>query len=47
MKSENLTVKQEHRLNQILFEFDPKWYLREAYLWKEMLKKLLLKKIWI
>jgi hypothetical protein len=23
-KCENLTVKQEHRLNQILFEFDPK-----------------------
>ena len=23
-KSENLTVKQKHRLNQILFEFDPK-----------------------
>ena len=38
-KSENLTIKQEHRLNQILFEFDPKWYLREAYLWKEMLNE--------
>jgi len=24
MKSENLSIKQEHRLNQILFEFDPK-----------------------
>ena len=39
MKSENLTKKQEHRLNQILFEFDPKWYLREVYLWKEMLNE--------
>jgi len=39
MKSENLSIKQEHRLNQILFEFDPKWYLREAYLWKEMLNE--------
>jgi hypothetical protein len=32
MKSENLTKKQEYRLNQILCEFDPKWYLSEAYL---------------
>lgn len=39
MKEENLTEKQKHRLNQILFEFDPKWYLREAYLWKEMLNE--------
>jgi len=39
MKSEKLSIKQEHRLNQILFEFDPKWYLREAYLWKEMLNE--------
>ena len=43
-KSENLTIKQEHRLNQILFEFDPKWYLREAYLWKEMLNEAVKKK---
>ncbi len=39
MKSENLTKKQEHRLNQILCEFDPKWYLSEAYLWKELLNE--------
>lgn len=39
MKEENLTKKQKHRLNQILFEFDPKWYMREAYLWKEMLNE--------
>ncbi len=39
MKEENLTEKQKHRLNQILFEFDPKWYMREAYLWKEMLNE--------
>ena len=32
MKEENLTEKQKHRLNQILFEFDPKGYMREAYL---------------
>jgi len=37
IKSENLTKKQEYRLNQILCEFDPKWYLSEAYLWKELL----------
>jgi len=43
-KSENLTVKQEHRLNQILFEFDPKWYIRETYLWKEMLNEAVEKK---
>lgn len=39
MKSQELTIKQEHRLNQILFEFDPRWYLREAYLWKELLNE--------
>lgn len=39
MKSEKLTKKQEHRLNQILFEFDPRWYLREAYLWKKLLNE--------
>lgn len=39
LKEERLTVKQKHRLNQILFEFDPRWYLREAYLWKEMLNE--------
>ncbi len=39
IKSENLTKKQEHRLNQILCEFDPKWYLSEAYLWKELLNE--------
>lgn len=39
MKSEDLTNKQKHRLNQILFEFDPKWYLKEAYLWKELLNE--------
>lgn len=39
MKSEDLSSKQKHRLNQILFEFDPRWYLREAYLWKEMLNE--------
>jgi len=39
MKSENLTKKQEYRLNQILCEFDPKWYLSEAYLWKELLNE--------
>ena len=39
MKSENLTQKQEDRLNQILLEFDPKWYLTEAYLWKELLNE--------
>ncbi len=39
MKAENLTTKQYHRLNQILFEFDPKWYLSEAYLWKELLHR--------
>ena len=39
MKSEDLSMKQAHRLNQILFEFDPKWYLTEAYLWKEMLNE--------
>ena len=39
MKEENLTPKQKHRLNQILFEFDPRWYMREAYLWKEMLNE--------
>ena len=32
MKSERLTKKQEHRLNQILFEFDHRWYLKEVYL---------------
>jgi len=39
MKSENLTKKQEFRLNQILCEFDPRWYLSEAYLWKELLNE--------
>jgi len=39
MKSEDLTNKQKHRLNQILFEFDPKWYLKEVYLWKELLNE--------
>jgi len=39
MKSENLTKKQEYRLNQILCEFDPKGYLSEAYLWKELLNE--------
>ena len=39
MKSEILTKKQKHRLNQILCEFDPKWYLSEAYLWKELLNE--------
>lgn len=37
MKEENLTEKQCLRLNQILAEFDPKWYLSEAYLGKELL----------
>ena len=39
IKSENLTKKQEYRLNQILCEFDPRWYLSEAYLWKELLNE--------
>lgn len=39
IKEENLTNKQKHRLNQILFEFDPRWYLKEAYLWKELLNE--------
>ena len=39
IKSENLTKKQEFRLNQILCEFDPKWYLSEAYLGKELLNE--------
>lgn len=43
-RSEDLTKKQEHRLNQILFEFDPKWYIRETYLWKEMLNEAIDKK---
>lgn len=36
IESKKLSEKQKHRLNQILFEFDPKWYLKEAYLSKEL-----------
>lgn len=36
-----LSKKQGHRLNQILFEFDPAWYMKEAYLWKELLNEAL------
>ena len=36
LESTKLSTKQTHRLNQILFEFDPKWYLTEAYLSKEL-----------
>lgn len=36
LKSSKLSEKQMHRLNQILFEFDPKGYLKEAYLSKEL-----------
>lgn len=38
--SENkLTEMQKHRLNQILIEFDPEWFLSESYLWKELLSE--------
>jgi transposase len=36
LNQKKLTEKQKHRLNQILFEFDPKGYLRDAYLAKEL-----------
>jgi transposase len=39
--SEKLTVKQELRLNQILVEFDPEWYLFEAYDLKENIRECL------
>jgi len=39
IKSEKLTEKQCHRLNQILFEFDPRGYLKEVYLGKELLNE--------
>ena len=38
-KIEKLTEKQEHRLNQIFTEFDPCWYMKQAYEWKEMIMK--------
>ena len=44
LSSEKLTLKQAHRLNQILIEFDPKWYMKEAYLWKEMMNEIIEKK---
>lgn len=36
LSEEKLTIKQAHRLNQILHEFDPKGYLKEAYCAKEL-----------
>lgn len=42
--SKKLTNKQKHRLNQILFEFDPKGYLRDAYLGKELMNESIEKK---
>ena len=39
--SEKLTLKQEMRLNQILVEFDPEWYLFEAYDAKENIRECL------
>lgn len=36
-KKENLTEKQFDRLQQILCEFDPCWYMKQARDWKELL----------
>jgi hypothetical protein len=36
MSEEKMTTKQQHRVNQILHEFDPRGYLKEAYLAKEL-----------
>ena len=38
---ERLTNKQKHRLNQILTEFDPKGYMKEAYDTKETIRDML------
>ncbi len=39
LNQEKLTEKQKHRVNQILTEFDPCWYMKQAYEWKEMIMK--------
>lgn len=44
LNSNKLSNKQIHRLNQILFEFDPKSYLKEAYLSKELFYEAVEKK---
>jgi transposase len=36
MSEDKLTINQRHRLNQILHEFDPRGYLKEAYCAKEL-----------
>ena len=48
MKKANLTEKQYDRLMQIFAEFDPCWYVYQAWKWKEMLMKSIKDKdIWI
>lgn len=36
---DKLTENQKHRVNQILIEYDPKGFMGEAYLWKELMNE--------
>ena len=36
LSGDKLTIKQKHRLNQVLYEFDPRGYLKDIYCLKEL-----------